>query len=90
MTIPIIRLEVEGMKHQIMVALTAYAAQMDSDIQAAVDEYCTPEHITATVKNIAKGEIDKAIKEEVSKFFSYGNGRTAIMEAVKATLEEAK
>ena len=65
MNVPIIRLEVTGMKTAVRVALMAHAAQMDADIQAAVDAYCTPENMGAIVRKTAREAIDLAVKEEV-------------------------
>ena len=45
MAFPIIRLEVERMQHTIITALTQYEAQLDSDIQNAVDLYCSTDGI---------------------------------------------
>lgn len=84
MQLPIIRLEVEGMKYAICTALTEHAAQMDADIKAAVELYCTPENIKKIVTDSATRILDATIREEVEKFFRYnGEGRKAVAEAVK-------
>jgi len=85
-TFPIIRLEVEGMKYQIMTALTGHAAQMDEDIKTAVDQYCTPENMSRIVKKAASDALDFAIKTEVDAFFRYGGGRKAVAAAVKESI----
>jgi len=83
---PIIRLEIEGMKQQICIALSEYSMQMDKDIQTAVDAYCTPENITRIVRQAAFNALNYVIKEEVDKFFRYGEGRKAVAEAVKGSI----
>lgn len=84
MQLPIIRLEVEGMKYAICTALTEHAAQMDADIKAAVESYCTPENLKKIVTDSATRILDATIREEVEKFFRYnGEGRKAVAEAVK-------
>ena len=83
MSIPIIRLEVQSMKHSIMVALTEHQAQMDEDIQKAVEAYCTDENISRVVRAAATAEMEQAIKEEVGAFFKYGDGRKAVRAAVR-------
>ena len=83
---PIIRLEVERMRHTIVAAFAEYAIRMDADIQAAVEEICTPEHVTAIVQAAAKQAIEAQIKLEVDAFFRYGEGRAAIKSAVNAQL----
>lgn len=88
MGMPIITLQVESMKQVIKTALSAHAAQMDQNIQAAVDAYCTPENISAVVRQTALAEINEAVKDEVRNFFRYSaNGRKAIREAVHEHLD---
>jgi hypothetical protein len=86
MNIPVIRLEVQGMKYSIQTALMQHAAQMDADIQAAVEAYCTPENLSEVIRKAARDALATAIKDEVDKFFRYGNGRKAVAEAVKESI----
>lgn len=89
MNVPIIRLEVERMKHSIFTALTEHAALMDSSVQKAVEAYCTEENIDAVVRKAAIEALDAAVKEEVRNFFWYsGNGRLAVREAVEQFLDK--
>ena len=89
MSVPIIRLEVEGMKHTVQVALMNHAAQMDTSIQQAVEAYCTKENIDAVVMKVAREALDMAVREEVRNFFGYGRvGRQAVREAVHHWLNE--
>lgn len=90
MTMPIIRLEVESMRYTIVTALTQYQAQLDSDIKKAVDLYCTPENIQKVIQDVTFSTLNYVIKEEVEKFFRYGEGRTVIAESVKETLLNRK
>lgn len=89
-TIPIIRLEVSGMKRTIVAALFEHQAQMDADIVNAVERYCEPENIARIVHEAARSALHNAIQEEVNYFFLYGNGRTAVIEAVKESLLNRK
>ncbi len=83
MNIPIIKLEVQGMKYAIHTALAEHSLLMDKSIQAAVEEYCTPGNIDRIVKAEAMQALDAAVKEEVRSFFGYGAvGRKAVREAV--------
>jgi|VirMetMinimDraft_7_1064189.scaffolds.fasta_scaffold327519_2 SpoVK/Ycf46/Vps4 family AAA+-type ATPase len=86
MNIPVIRLEIQNMKYAIQTALTQHAAQMDADIQAAVESYCTAENISRVVREAARSALQEAIRSEVDKFFRYGNGREAVAAAVKESI----
>ncbi len=89
MNIPIIRLEIEGMKRTLMRALPEHAAEMDASVQAAVEAYCTPENIGAIIEKAVKDALDAAVKEEVRTFFQWSNpGRLAVREAVIKHLDE--
>lgn len=83
MNVPIIRFETENIKHTLCVALTQHAAQMDADIKAAVEEYCTPENISRVIRSAADAHLTYAIQEEVKAFFWHGPGRKAVAAAVK-------
>lgn len=86
MTMPIIRIEVEGMKHAICTAMTQYQLQMDEYVKAAVDEYCTPENLLAIITRQAKATLDGVLQDEVERFFKYGDGRKAVAMAVIQSL----
>lgn len=89
MNIPVIKLEVEGMKHAISVALSKYAVQMDEQVQAAVDKYCEPENIQYVISTTATQAIDAAVKDIVKGFFAYGGkGRKYVKEEVERRLTE--
>jgi dTDP-4-dehydrorhamnose reductase len=86
MNIPVIRLEVEGMKRSIVAALLEHQAKMDADVIAAVEAYCHPQNISRIIHEAARTALDNAIREEVKAFFWQGEGRKAVAEAVKETL----
>jgi len=87
-THPLIRLEVQGMRHAIQVALQKHLLCMDKDIQTALDNICTPENISNIVFDTAKFEIKAAIDAEIQKFYRYGDGRKVIQDAVQRKLRE--
>ena len=89
MSAPIIRLDIERMKFSVVSMLQEYAAQMDSDIKAAVDEYCTEENLGRLIREAAKEAIGQAVKEEIQRAFSYSsNGRKAIREAIEEMMDD--
>jgi hypothetical protein len=85
--IPIIRLEVEGMRHAINVALHEHHLDMDSSIQSAVDEFCSKENIDAIVKSQVKIVIEKIINEEFHSFFL--NHSSPCREAVRRAIKDS-
>jgi hypothetical protein len=85
-SVPIIRFELEGMKRTVVAALMEHQGQMNQDIQDAVNSYCTPENIRSVIHASAYRALDAVIKEEVDKFFRYGEGRKQIAEVIKEKL----
>lgn len=84
--IPLIRLEVEGMRHTLVTALTQHQAMLDEELVKAVNTYCEPDNISRIIQEMAREELGRAIAEEVENFFRRGNGRAAVAKAVKQAL----
>lgn len=83
---PVIRLEVDHMKHAMVVALSQYTAQMDETLQQAVERFCTPENLEKIIQTETERVLDTVIREEVRHWFSYGEGRETIKKAVEERL----
>ena len=88
MPIPILRLEMENMKHSLSIALHDYAIGMDHDIQAAIAAYCTPERLSYIVSEEAFRVIIQVVKEEVKNFYVNGEGRRIVRQVVLEKLAE--
>lgn len=86
MNMPIIKLEVEGMKRTICTALLEHQAKMDADVIAAVEAYCQPENISRIIHSAASKALTEAIQQEVKHFFWEGEGRKAVAEAVRESI----
>lgn len=86
--VPLIRIELEGMKHAIIHAMSEHLAQMDADIQEAVNAACTPENIKKIITDTAEREIKNAITQHVQDFYRYGDGRSVIRDAVFEVLKD--
>jgi hypothetical protein len=84
--IPIIKLEVENMRHTMAFALSKYATELDEILQAALVVYCTPENLERVIQSEATKVLDQVIKEEVENWFMYGEGRKVIKEAIEKKL----
>lgn len=88
MNIPIITLELQGMKHTIKAALMREVAAIDASVQAALERLCTEENVAGIVESEARRQIEEALKEEVRNFFRWNEaGRQAVRQAVHEHLE---
>ncbi len=89
MSLPIISLEVQGMKHTMKMMLAKEAALLDASLQRAVEEFCTEENLNNIVRKEAMRQLEEAVKQEVRNFFSFNAaGRLAVREAVHEFLED--
>lgn len=85
---PILRIEIERMRHQIHHMLSEHVIEADAYIKKAIDDFAKPENIERFVEIEAKAAIAQVVQEEVRWFFTAGEGRKAIREAVIAKLSK--
>lgn len=85
---PLLRLELEGMKHTILTLLGDQAGLLNKEFEQAVEDYCTPENLEHIIREQTATSIEAAIKEEIRNFYLYGKGRAVIKAAVIMKLGE--
>ena len=85
-SLPILRLELQGMQATITRALLEHQSGIHKEMEKAVAEFCQPENISSIVHRIAKSALEQAIKREVEHFFLHGDGRGAVAKAVKEAI----
>jgi hypothetical protein len=86
--IPVIKIELEHMKHSILHAFSQHVADTDSMVKSAVEKFCTPENLQRILDNQVEAVLKAAIQEEVGTFFRYGDGRAFLRKAVTDQLEK--
>jgi hypothetical protein len=84
--IPVITLEVEGMRASIKTALTEYMTDLSSEIAEAVDRVCTAENVQALVTRQVQDVMVQVIREEVSRYYRQGPGQAAVRDIVESIL----
>ena len=91
MSIPIIRLEIEGMKRTVITALSDYKIEWDEMVKKSVESYCSEENIRNVINEAVRIEIDKVIKDAVHEYYNYGNeGSKIISDIVIKKLRKIK
>ncbi len=86
--IPIIRLEVESLRHSMVMALSEYTLQLDADLQTAVAAFCTPTNLKRIIESEADRVLEQVIREQVKAWFTQGEGRAVIKAAVEQKLRD--
>lgn len=83
---PIIRIEIEGIRQQIAAAMSDYgneiSAAVDKEIARTIAEYPFEERVCEATKNA----LDRAIGTAVDNYFNYGDGATEVRRMVEAIL----
>jgi len=83
---PMIRLTMEGMRHEIVHAVTLYHDDLERILEAEAKRQIEAFDVGALVE----AEVAEAIRAEVKSFFGWGEGRKMIREAfLKAIVDEA-
>lgn len=86
--LPIIRLEIEHMKHTMHHMFQETAFKLDEQIQGAVEEFCNPQHINGIVRAAVFKTLSAVLDEEVHNFYTKGEGRAVIRAAVEKRLKD--
>ncbi len=86
MNMPVITLEIQGMKHTVMHMISNHTAAIDKDVQDSIDRLITEDNIRQVINSAVKDALERAIKSSISDYFSYGDGRKAVDGAVKEAI----
>jgi hypothetical protein len=90
MDMPIIRLEIEGMKHSIVTALAAHGGRVSKAVEAEIDHFLTTFDWSASVRSAMVPILNSLIADAVKRHFEYGEGRALVMGEVVRVLEAKK
>ena len=85
----VIRLELEGIRHQVGMMLHQQALDVDAYIKSALDEFCTDASLAALVRKVTREVVSQKVKSAIEDFFRYGIGGQAVDAAIKTALVEA-
>jgi len=87
-SVPVIRIEIERMQQTLSTMLSEHAAQIDTELQASLEQFCQPENIKRIISATASSTLEGILKGELDNFFRYGAGRRTLSDAVQRQLGE--
>jgi hypothetical protein len=87
--IPFIRLELEGMKQSIIHAFGELQVNQDQMVRDAVAKFCTTENLQGMLDSIVRETLTYEIKQAVTDFYRYREGRDLIKKLVQERLAES-
>lgn len=90
--VPVIRVEIESARRQIMYMLGETGRQLhaetESALNAELERALAPEQLEQTITLMAREHVRAAIQEAVKSYFGYGNGKRTLRNAVDKYLDE--
>ncbi len=86
--LPIIRLDVEGMRFSMLTAISQYQIELDEQLQNAVKRVCDPDNVQKVLDREMFKVFEAQVALEVAAFFGSGEGKDIINKAVVAKLRK--
>jgi 4-aminobutyrate aminotransferase-like enzyme len=88
MEFPIIRIELENMRHQIIHHLGAHHEELEKYVSEQVKKAVDDFDYRDAVRRLAAQAVQDAVKKAVEYFFFYGKGKETVERAVRDSLED--
>lgn len=79
---PIVRFEIESIKHTLATAIDSHLLKLDQDFKVALDKECDPDNIRRILEDQVSKSVEERIREEVDNFFKYGEGKKIVQQKV--------
>lgn len=86
--LPIVRIEIEGIRRFTCSTLLQRTEEMNSYIQSQIDIICTPEYLTNIINSEVKKGVDDAIRQSVISYYKHGKGSDQIRDLVDSYLKK--
>lgn len=84
MSLPIIKIEIEQMRHAIMHAFTEHQFQVSEEVERQLEHVIQNYNYEAAIRDAAYKAMDEAIKN----YFGYGEGYQIIHSAINESLNK--
>lgn len=89
---PKIRLEVEGMKYQVVHFIGQHHDEIEAEIERVVERTMATYPFESEILALAKDAISKSIKDSITEYFQWGEGKEfikkVVLESIKKLVEE--
>lgn len=85
---PMVRIELEGMKHQIVHALASHNEEIEKAIEEQLAATIKTFPFEETVRQLAREVISASIKEALEYYFKYGEGRDVVKKSILERLDK--
>lgn len=85
---PKIRLEIDGMKYQIVHAISQHNDELEAALDDAIDRAIASYPFESEIMSMAKDAINESIKRSIQEYFMYGEGKEFINRVVAKSVKE--
>lgn len=85
---PVISLEVDQMKHTLVIAMRQYTNQLNEILRASIEAYCTQDNLRRVIEEETRRTLEAVLREEVKNWFLHGEGREVIKKAIEQKLRD--
>lgn len=86
---PVIRIEVEGMRQQILHAFGQYNEEIEKEVDRQLKQVIENFPFEEYIEHECRGMIEESIRKALMSFFQYGAGAKAIEQAITSALERS-
>lgn len=86
--LPRVRIEIEGMKHQVLHAFESYNRDVERMIKEKLENAIANYPFEAEIEKISEEVISEAIQSALERYFKYGEGSEVIKKIVADKLKE--
>lgn len=86
MGLPLFRIQLEGVRETLTGAVVLHQESITKDLLAAVESYCSPDNLQKVLETEVNKVLGNIIADEVRSFFTYGEGRAAVRDAVRSAV----
>lgn len=87
---PIISVSISGMRESLRVAVVEHSEEINTILQNAIDEYCTPANLQSVILSTVRTQINKAVQDAIKHYYQYGEGREEVKKAVEEALQKGE
>ena len=85
---PKLRLELEGLKMQVIHAFTSYNQDVQDMVKQELENYLSTDNLKRLVRQTIKESVEWGVKAKIESYFKHGEGHHLIDETVAEGLKD--
>lgn len=86
--VPLVKIELENMRQTVIVALSNYQGQISQNVNEQLKDIVNNFDFSKVVNDTATKVIEEAIRDALTSYFKYGDGRRVIETTISEMLKQ--